>query len=127
MSKNATGCLLVEVAHAFGQVDPIFLPAAEMLADNEDLLTALYQTKATLINSLNTGEAQIQRQCSQILRGQRFSHLGFLGQRLRLGKQEGVHYWMVLFGITSLAKSTDRLSFTQLLSGLHSSARFLIE
>lgn len=39
--------------------DPIFLPAAELLANNEDLLEAIYQINATLVYSLNTGEPSI--------------------------------------------------------------------
>ena len=38
--------------------DPIFLPAAELLANNEDLLEAVYQINATLVYNLNTGETQ---------------------------------------------------------------------
>lgn len=39
--------------------DPIFLPAAELLANNEDLLEAVYQINATLVYSLNTGESSM--------------------------------------------------------------------
>lgn len=39
--------------------DPIFLPAAELLANNEDLLEAVYQINATLVYSLNTGDTTV--------------------------------------------------------------------
>jgi len=38
------------------QADPIFLPAAELLANNEDLLMAVYETNCTLVNNINIGE-----------------------------------------------------------------------
>jgi len=36
--------------------DPIFLPAAELLANNEDLLMAVYETNCTLVNNINIGD-----------------------------------------------------------------------
>ena len=50
-------------------MDPIFLPAADLLAENEDLLMALYETNATLINSLNTGKIEWQGQVFAMLWG----------------------------------------------------------
>ena len=34
---------------------PIFLPAAELLAGNEDLLMAAYEMNATLVTNINDG------------------------------------------------------------------------
>ena len=70
-SWEALDSLVVDFLYTFVQVDPIFLPAADLLADNEDLLMALYETNATLINSLNTGKARSKGQLHMMFCEQR--------------------------------------------------------
>lgn len=45
---------------------PIFLPAAQLLASNPELLDAVYQTNSTLVYSLNDGESPTAAHASEI-------------------------------------------------------------